>query len=191
MKRVHTNKFAVKKLWTFSRLVTFCYLSSEESREFQHTKERNLFSQMISNGRECMDSFCIDCLNLKSIGRYVDMSVKTFVQNKTVLLRDRKRRTACAPHLQKFPKCLSNFCPKFCPIFVQNFAHFLSKILYNMFVQIYLPPPPSWGGTPGGRPPPPCEQTNWKHYLPVILRMRAVTNTWLSDDKFTDTIAIR
>ena len=44
-------------------------------------------------------------------------------------------------------------------------------------------PPPQLGGLPRGRPPqfegyprgrPPCEQTNWKHYLPVILRMRAV-----------------
>ena len=37
---------------------------------------------------------------------------------------------------------------------------------------------PQLGGYPWGRPPswggPPCEQTNWKHYLPVILRMRAV-----------------
>ena len=68
------------------------------------------------------------------------------------------------------------------------------------------PPPVGGGGTPGGRPPPvggvppgappqlgeyppgappppqlggggpPCGQTNWKHYLPVILRMRAVIN---------------
>ena len=44
------------------------------------------------------------------------------------------------------------------------------------------PPPKLEGGTPGGAPPPPpswgggppCGQTNWKHYLPVILRMRAV-----------------
>ena len=32
--------------------------------------------------------------------------------------------------------------------------------------------PPSWGDSRGT--PPPCEQTNWKHYLPVIHRMRAV-----------------
>ena len=38
--------------------------------------------------------------------------------NKTVLLRDHKRRTALAPHLQKFPKCLSNFLSIF-------FVHFL------------------------------------------------------------------
>ena len=35
-----------------------------------------------------------------------------YFENKTVLLRDRKRRTARAPHLQKFPKCLSNFLSK-------------------------------------------------------------------------------
>ena len=132
---------------------------------------------------------------------------------KTVLLCDRKRRTARAPHRQKFPKCLSNFCPKCCPFFVQNFVHFLSQILSNILSKFIggVPPgappqlggtpgappqlggsPPSWGGYPQGRPPPlggrgyprgrppppvggaPCEQTNWKHYLPVILRMRAV-----------------
>ena len=36
---------------------------------------------------------------------------------------------------------------------------------------------PPVGGNPRGRPPgAPCEQTNWKDYLPVILRMRAVIN---------------
>ena len=37
--------------------------------------------------------------------------------------------------------------------------------------------PPSWGVPQGVPPPvggPPCEQTNWKHYLPIILRMQAV-----------------
>ena len=143
--------------------------------------------------------------------------------NKTVLLRDRLHPP---PHLQKFPKFLSNF-------------------LSNIFVHIWevplgAPPPPVQGGMPGvpphsggtpeappssggypsGHPPssrfggltltqtltwgpldldpdpdlgapyldlgasrpwprpwpggPPCEQTNWKHYLPVILRTRAV-----------------
>ena len=49
------------------------------------------------------------------------------------------------PHLQSF----QNVCPKCCPFFVQNFVHFLSQILSNIFVQIY------WGGgTPGGTPSP-------------------------------------
>ena len=212
------------------------------------------------------------------------------LRNKTVLLRDRKRRTARAPHLQKFPKCLSNFlsifCPKLCPFFVPNFVqHFCPNLgggtprcapppswggyprecppswgvppgappsvggyprghppqlggyprgrppgcppvggyprghppswggTPGVLPQVRgyprgcppvggtpggtpqvggVPPgrPPSWGGTPGGAPPPPSwgvplgrppqlggapwGQTNWKHYLPVILRMRAV-----------------
>ena len=70
--------------------------------------------------------------------------------NKTVLLRDRKRRTARAPppHLQKFPKCLSNFVSKmFVQFCVQNFVHFLSKTL-SFFCPFFC-----WrGGTPGGAP---------------------------------------
>ena len=109
------------------------------------------------------------------------MKHKEDIYNKTVLLRDRKRRTVRPrPHLQKFPKCLSIFCPKFCPTFCSNFFFGGGG---------RLPPgaPPPVGGYPRGRPPspswggprgcPPCEQTNWKHYLPVILRMRAVNIT--------------
>ena len=44
------------------------------------------------------------------------------------------------PHLQKFPKCLSNFLSKM-----------LSKIL-SKTLSIFLPPPPQLGGTPGGPP---------------------------------------
>ena len=81
--------------------------------------------------------------------------VKTF-PHKTVLLRDRKRRTARAPHLQKCPKCLSNFltkilsifCPKLCPFFYQHFC----PNLLGGYPRGY--PPPSWGvGYPRGRPP--------------------------------------
>ena len=134
-----------------------------------------------------------------------------YMSNKTVLLRDCKRRTARAPHLQKFQKCLSNFlsktlsifCPKFCPTFLSKFGGgggtpgpppvwgvptFLSKFGGGGVVPPGAPPPqfggvprghPPVGGYPRGAPPPswggpPCEQTNWKHYLPVILRMRAV-----------------
>ena len=53
------------------------------------------------------------------------------------------------PHLQKFPKCLSNFlskilsifCPKFCPFFCPKLCPFCLSIF-------------CWGGTPGGAPPP-------------------------------------
>ena len=95
--------------------------------------------------------------------------------NKTVLLRDRKRRTARAPHLQKFPKCLFNFlskilsifCPKLCPFFVPNFVqHFgpnlggvplgedkLKTLPYITSWGSTPRSPPSWGVTPGGAPP--------------------------------------
>ena len=48
--------------------------------------------------------------------------------------------------------------------------------------------PPVWGRYSRGWPPgPPCEQTNWKHYLSVILRMRAVkmvVRLWLLPGPF-------
>ena len=162
--------------------------------------------------------------------------------NKTVLLRDRKRRTARTPTSKSFQnvqnfvhflsKTLSIFCPKFCQTFVSKFIgggtpgappQLGGTPGHPPPVGGYpggAPPvggypwglPPSWRGTPRpppvggtprgapqfrgcpkGRPPswgvppgaprpvwgvplgaPPCEQTNWKHYLPVILRMRAV-----------------
>ena len=95
--------------------------------------------------------------------------------HKTVLLRDRKRRTARAPHLQKFPKCLSNFsskmlsifCPKLCPFFVPNFVQHFCPNLLGGTPRGAPPPvggyprrqPPSWGGRyPRGRLP--LEQTN-------------------------------
>ena len=59
----------------------------------------------------------------------------------------------------------------FVQFFVQNFVHFLSKFIWGGYP---WGRPPQLGGTPGGTP---CEQTNWKHYLPVILRMRAVKRT--------------
>ena len=137
--------------------------------------------------------------------------------NKTVLLRDRKRRTTRAPppkvskmfvhffvqnFVHFFVQTLSISCPKFCPTFLSKFIGGYP----GGAPPVWAPPraappqlggyprgrppvggyggappgPPSWGGTPGGAPPPvgaPCEQTNWKHYLPVILRMRAVINT--------------
>ena len=69
------------------------------------------------------------------------------------------------------------FCPKFCPFFVQNFVHFCPKMCPTFLSKLWgyppgCPPPLGGGGLPWGCPP--CEQTNWKHYLPVILRMRAV-----------------
>ena len=76
--------------------------------------------------------------------------------NKTVLLRDRKRRTARAPPTPKVSKMLVQF-------YVQNFVHFLSKTLsifcpkfYPTFLSKFggVPPgPPPVGGTPGGAPP--------------------------------------
>ena len=149
--------------------------------------------------------------------------------NKTVLLRDRKRRTARdTPTSKSFqtvcpilcPKCLSNFvskilsifCPKRCPFFCPFFCWRggtpppvgggtpggdppVGGVPPRAPPQLGGYPrgaPPVGGGTPGGTPPvrgggggyprgappswggPPCGQTNWKHYLPVILRMRAV-----------------
>ena len=80
-------------------------------------------------------------------------------ENKTVLLRDRKRRTARAPPTPKVSKMLVQFfVQKFWPFFVQNFVHFLSQILSNIFVQIWggVPPgaPPQLGGLPPGAHPP-------------------------------------
>ena len=85
----------------------------------------------------------------------------TVCNNKTVLLRDRKRRTARAPpHLQKFPKSLSIFCPKFLSIF---FVYFLLGGGGYPRGRPRGRPPPSWGdprgrppswGDPGGAPPP-------------------------------------
>ena len=92
-------------------------------------------------------------------------NVKTFhcaylFTNKTVLLRDRKRRTACAPDLQKFPKCLSNFlskilsifCPKLCPFFLSIFCW--GGYPRGCPPQLRGVPPgaPQLGGTPGGPP---------------------------------------
>ena len=88
----------------------------------------------------------------------IDKLYWTRNNNKTVLLRDRKRRTARAPHLQKFPKCLSNFLskilsiflsktlsifgPKFCPTFLSKFGGGYPRA-----------PPPQLGGLPPGVTP--------------------------------------
>ena len=86
-----------------------------------------------------------------------------FYGNKTVLLRDRKRRTGPRPPptSKSFPKCLSIFCPKFCPFFVQNVCPIFCPKFCPFFVQHFCPnlflgePPPQLGGGgyPRGRPP--------------------------------------
>ena len=94
------------------------------------------------------------------------------------------RQSSCVtargvPPARPTSKSFQNVCPKFCPFFVPNFVkHFCPNLwgvpqLGGGYPRGCLP---QFGGRGGGYPQghPYCEQTNWKHYLPVILRMRVV-----------------
>ena len=84
-----------------------------------------------------------------------------FSLNKTVLLRDRKRRSARAPTSKSFQnvcpiflsKMLSIFCPKLCPFFVPKFVQHVCPNLWG--VPPGASPTPRHvgvGGYPGGAP---------------------------------------
>ena len=93
--------------------------------------------------------FVIGAVNLSNVTNCCSTSIlnlsQSFITNKTVLLRDRKRRTTRAPPP---PPPTPKVSKMFVQFVVQNFVHFLSQILSNIFVQIW------GGGTPGGAPPP-------------------------------------
>ena len=87
-----------------------------------------------------------------------------YTNNKTVLLRDSKRRTARAPPTSKsFQNVCPFLCPKFCPFFVQNFCPFFVQIYFGGGVTPGCAPQvggyprrllPSRRGVPPGAPPP-------------------------------------
>ena len=76
--------------------------------------------------------------------KFKNVCFLTYFLNKTVLLRDRKRRTARAPPpptSKSFQNVCPIFCPKFCPFFL------------SIFCWGGTPGPPSLGVPPGGTPP--------------------------------------